>query len=69
VKIRIFDENEDRAVSVTRYAWSFNISIKLHSNCNFKNFNSALDVAIEFSAFLSGNEREVLVKLSVGAEN
>jgi hypothetical protein len=54
VKIRISDENEDHAVSVTGYAWSF---------------HSALDVAIEFSAFLSGNEREVLIKLSVGAEN
>ena len=49
--------------------FQLHISIKLHSNCNFKNFNSALDAAIEFSAFLSGNEREVLIKLSVGAEN
>jgi len=35
----------------------------------FKNFNSALDAAMEFSAFLGGNELEVLMKLSVGAEN
>jgi len=41
--------------------FQLHISIKLHSNCNFKNFNSALDAAIEFSAFLSGNEREVLI--------